>query len=441
MISDLLPDIPRAFTGVAEWGACVVYVRLMPGRRRPATVAALLAAGLPVLVGAQVLVGKLPLTLWIVGMAVAVAAMAALVAGCTAAGSLHVGYVVARAFVLAELVASLEWQLHVHLFGAGAPAAAPGSLTMLLFVDGGVFALAHRIERRHFDAADPLETDHRGVLSATAIALITFLMSNLSFVDARTPFSGTVGSAVLYIRTLVDLAGYVALYAQHGQRRESRRAEDLAVLDRLLRQQHEQYLRSKEDIDRVNRRYHDLKHHLVAIRAASDADTRAGYIDDLERSLRGLGVRVRTGHPVLDTVLTAKAAHCAGRDITFTCVVDGAHLGFVGAVDLSALVGNALDNAVEAVDRVAEPDRRQIRVVVRRQDGLVLFEVENCFDGDLVVHDGLPRTTKPDAQDHGYGLRTMRQVAERYGGHLSVRGHDGWFTARVLLPVPPDPGS
>jgi signal transduction histidine kinase len=70
-----------------------------------------------------------------------------------------------------------------------------------------------------------------------------------------------------------------------------------------------------------------------------------------------------------------------------------------------------------------------------------MIRVDNYVgDLELDLHDGLPRTTKDDPASHGYGLTTMRQVAERLGGSLTVRVEDGWFTVRVLLALEATPG-
>lgn len=436
MIEDVLPDIPRLYTALAEWSACMVYVLLIRKRLAPVHLVLVAGLGLGVLIGVQLLAGTLPRALWVVGMASAVAAMYLLIAVCSKASPLNAGYFLARAFVLAELVASLQWQLHSFFFAGGAELAfRPVALFVLVYC--AAFSAAYFIERRHFPADQQFDVDGRGVLSAVAIAVITFLISNLSFLSTNTPFSGRLGPEVFYIRTLVDLAGYVALYAQQGQRLELRRAAEVEAMDRLLHSQHEHYLQARNNIDVVNRKYHDLKHYIGAIRAEASADARAEYLDQLEGSIRGYDAQVETGNVVLDTILTTKSTDCARMGITMTCVADGASLDFMAPMDLAALVGNALDNAIEASASIPDADRRLLRVAVHRQDALVMLRFENYFERELVFEDGLPRTTKDDdGLHHGYGLRNIRHVAERYGGTLTVHAEDGWFTVRVLIPAP-----
>ncbi|KGM13983.1 GHKL domain-containing protein [Cellulomonas bogoriensis] len=441
MIEDVLPDIPRLYTAIAEWGACLVYVLLIRKRLPRPQLALAAGLGLGALIGVQLLAGTLPIALWVVGMALAVGTMYLLIAACADLTALNAGYFLARAFVLAELVASLHWQLHTFFFDAGDDLSVlPGALLVVVY--GAAFTAAWAIERRHFPADQPVDVDGRGVLSAMAIAAITFLISNLSFLSTNTPFSGRLGPEVFYIRTLVDLAGYVALYAQQGQRLELRRTAEVEAMNRLLHSQHEQYLQARNNIDVVNRKYHDLKHYINAIRGEASADARASYLDQLEDSIRDYDTRVETGNIVLDTIMTTKSADCARHGITLTCVADGAALDFMAAMDVAALVGNALDNAIEAAVALPDPEQRLLRVAVHRQDSFVMLRFENYYQGDLMFDGDLPRTTKAgDDLNHGYGLRNIRQIAERYGGTLTVHAEDGWFTVRVLVPAPGPTGT
>ena len=139
---------------------------------------------------------------------------------------------------------------------------------------------------------------------------------------------------------------------------------------------------------------------------------------------------------MLDTILTSKTSQCTELGITLTCVVDGAALSFMDPMGLSALFGNALDNAIESTATLPDPENRLVRVAVYTQNSLVLVRFENYHLGDLEFDDGIPRTTKGDALNHGYGLRNMRQVVESHGGSLTVHTESGWFVVRALIPVP-----
>ncbi|HMR49051.1 MAG TPA: GHKL domain-containing protein [Arachnia sp.] len=433
-MTEMLPDIPRLATGLAEWLACVVYVVLLPKRFKVGGTVALLTVGLAALVGCQLFAAQLPLVFWSGGMLTAVATMAVLVWATTRITRLDVGYITARAFVLAEFAASLEWQIHIFYFHPDTGGGRFGPTALLVVVYGLCFGAAHLLERRHFSSERGPHVGPRTLLTAVAIASITFALSNLSFVAPDTPFSGRISSEVFYIRTLVDLCGYIALYAVHEQLAKVRADMELHSMDALVRAQQDHYLHSKNDEERVRRIYHDLKHQVEAIRSELDPARRSGHLDTLEESINSYGRTFDTGNPVADTLLTTKAHSCAENKISFTCIVDGTQLGFVEPLDLATLLGNALDNAIESVLRTEDPDKRLIRVSITRQFGFVILRFDNYFDGELRYVDGHLATRKADPLVHGLGLRSIKLVAEKYGGEASVDASDNWFSLTVLLP-------
>lgn len=434
MTEAVLPDIPRILTALAEWAACLTYILLLK-RRLPGLRLALMAVGsLVLLIGVHEISDRLPLAFWTPGMLAALAVMYGFLALGVRTSPMDTGYLLARAFVLAELVASLHWQLHVFFFPESAYLGVTIASVGLIY--GACFTVAFRIERRLFPDGRAPGADERALAAAAAIAVVTFLMSNLSFVTANTPFSGQTGMEVFYIRTLVDLAGYAALLALHSQRQQLRRMLDVEAMNQLVQSQHQRYLQSKRNIDEVNRKYHDLKHYITAFRSETDPSSKANYLDKLEESISGYDRQVETGNGILDAVLTAKLAEAAEHQVEVTTLARGTLLEFMEPLDVSALFGNALDNAVYAAKEVTDQDRRLVRISVQARDSFVVAEVENSFDGALDFDDGFPRSTKPNRQHHGYGLPNMRQIVEGYGGSLTVAAEQGWFSLTVVLPHP-----
>ncbi|MEV7691784.1 ATP-binding protein [Microbacterium sp. NPDC089189] len=428
-VADAVADIPRTYTALAEWGACLVFVLIVARRMRWLPTVLTVLGGLALLLGVQWAAGAVSVTLWIPGMLVAVAAMFALLFAVLRVSAVTAGYLTARAFVLAELTASIHWQL--DRFYADAEPLVKSALLVLVYAV--VLTLAWLVEQRHMPRGSHVEVGRTDLVGALAIAAATFGISNLSFVNSSTPFSGRLGFEILYIRTLVDLCGYIALYVQHEVRRNLQSRSEAEAMARLLTSQHDQYEISRRAIDEVNRKYHDMKHHLDAIRAEQDPQSRSRILDDLETSLRDYGARVRTGNAVLDAVLTGKQMYAREHDIPMAVVADGRLLDFLPPLDVTTIVGNALDNAFEATARVAERERRTVKFSLFAHDDFVMLRVENTYDGTLRRRDGRIVTRK-DGEGHGYGLRNIEAAVEKHGGSVSL-GHEGeWFSLRVLLP-------
>lgn len=434
-IEEALQDIPRWLTAYAEWGAALVYILLAPKRLSRIPLVIAIAAGLPLLWAVQEIAGSLPLGLWSLGMVLAGAAMYGLIWLCVDTDAKGAGDLFARAFVLGELIASLEWQLDQHFFAG--PEWTWQRTTLVGVVVVGSLSLAYLAERRNFKPGTRIAIDGRILASTLSIALVTFLMSNLSFISDSGPFSAREGREVFYVRTLVDLAGFIALYAMRSQRLQLQRAIEIQSMNTLLRTQHDQYLQSRQQMEAVNARYHDMKHYIQALRGEADEGARAQLADDLEESIRGYSVvALRTGNSVVDTMLASKVGQAELEGITVTCVVDGSAVDFLDVMDIVTVFGNALDNAIEATRKVEDPEQRLVRIAVYRQGDLALMRFENYFGGELRLIDGLPPTTKDEKHHHGYGLKNIREVAHKHHGTFTVHAEDGWFVLRILVPIP-----
>nr|WP_255698323.1 ATP-binding protein [Tessaracoccus sp. ZS01] len=103
-------------------------------------------------------------------------------------------------------------------------------------------------------------------------------------------------------------------------------------------------------------------------------------------------------------------------------------------MDLASICGNALDNAIESVLRLPDPEQRLIRVAVFNQARFVVLKFENYFDGELRYEEGELATRKVGGT-HGLGVKSIKQAAEKYGGEATFVGRDNWFTLTVLLPL------
>lgn len=411
----------------------MVYISALPRRLRGWRLALCSGAMLAALAAFLMLTKDLPIGFWLPCMAAAVGLMFVLLGLCCRGSLTDAAYYGIHAFVLAEFAASLEWQLYCFLL-LDKDGPRWGQAALLLAVYLAVFLLMFLLVRRLTAKGGGLNATWRELGSAAIIGIAVFALSNLSFLTTDTPFSAQYGPEIYNIRTIMDLGGLAILYAHHLQCRELRVLRELESVQNVLQKQYQQYQLSKDSIELINRKYHDLKHQITVLRTEPDAAQRNAFLDQMEAEIRTYEAQNKTGNQVLDTVLTSKSLYCAQHGIGLTCVADGALLDFMDVMDLSAVFGNALDNAIECEEQIADPEKRLIHVSVSAQRDFVLLRFENYCEGDLSFSEGLPVTTKKDRDFHGYGLKSIRYVARKYGGTVTVRKEKQWFVLQVLLP-------
>ena len=239
----------------------------------------------------------------------------------------------------------------------------------------------------------------------------------------------------ILLRVFHGLACVATLWVEYQMLFRSRLEHEQAVTERLLAEHDRQLRLSRENIDAINVKCHDLRHQIRSL-GESGAVVSGDALADLAREVRFYDSSVKTGNEALDTILTEKRLVCEGHGITLTCIADGSALAMMAPADIYSLFGNALDNAIEAVGELADPARRTITLSVRRTMGCASIHVENFFDGERrLSEDGLPLTTKKDRLNHGFGTRSMQAVAQRYNGTFSAVADAGTFRLDVMLPL------
>ena len=213
-------------------------------------------------------------------------------------------------------------------------------------------------------------------------------------------------------------------------------SSEKAAAERLLAEQERQYQLSRENIEAINIKCHDLRHQIRSLAAGEKVVDKA-VLESVARDINVYDSKVRTGNDALDTILTEKSLLCESHHITLTCVADGAALDFMAPADLYALFGNALDNAIEAVEHLNDAARRSTSLIVRRRAGTVTIHVENYYDPTASAKSfkgDVPASTKGDPLNHGFGTRSMKAIVERYGGTLAFSANGSTFCADAVIP-------
>lgn len=225
----------------------------------------------------------------------------------------------------------------------------------------------------------------------------------------------------------------LTLQLEHRHESEIRAAMET---ERYLRRRaQEQYELSQCSIDAINRKCHDLKHQVSALRFMENRQERENALHEMEEQVMIYDSTTQTGNKVLDTVLTEKSLLCEENKITWSCMADGTLLDFMSPTDLYILLGNALDNAIESSRTIQPVERRVVRVSVRKEAGSVFLQVENYYDHPINSTQGRIETTKEKQESHGFGLWSIRLVVERYGGIMDIETEGGIFLLSVLFPL------
>ena len=431
----LYQDIPRIYTAIAEWGSCLVYLYILKKENMKSV--HFIAGSLFMLAIQSIfltLTDNVNQVLWIPCMMIAVIMMYVFLMFGGKMKPLGTAYCCARAFVLAEFVASLQWQI-VSSIQTWGNRSIWIEILITIFIFGGCFTLDIYLEKDLLKQNYLEQMTVKEVAAVAIMAVAIFAFSNLRFLNENAPFASRERADIFSIRTLIDLGGIAILYAYQSRISEYIAERELSVMNMMLKSQYEQYRNYQDSLDLIQMKYHDLKHQITGLRAESDEEKRKEWIDSMEKEITAFENITRTGNQVLDTILAAKIFHCRKNNIQITCVADGKLLDYMQVTDICSIFGNALDNAIEHVILIPDPKKRLIHLTVSAQKGFVFIKIENYCEAEIYKNEeNLIATTKTDSKNHGFGLKSIRRAVEKYDGSLAFGVQQNWFELKILLP-------
>ena len=270
------------------------------------------------------------------------------------------------------------------------------------------------------------DSNKRMIVVAVLIVLICIGITRLLRLGGPINAYMTLCTA-LYAIVCCTLALYVEFYVHESVRTQS----EMLVLRRINEEERRRYELSRENSEQMNIKYHDLKHKLRYLEKRLPQDE----LDAMRTLIDSYESTYDTGLDVLDIVLNEKQMLCKAKGIALTVMGNGADLRFMGTMDVYSLFGNLMDNAIEAVEVLEPPEKRQISMVLERRGEFVYISCMNYTGNDVALRqDGLPGTTKTQELGyHGYGLRSIRMIAEKYHGGIRIQSENGMFGLSIYM--------
>ena len=176
--------------------------------------------------------------------------------------------------------------------------------------------------------------------------------------------------------------------------------------------------------------YHNHIQTLKAYRSLGQNGEMDDYLNKLDDDLTSVDTVVKTGNVMVDAILNSKISLAASRKIAVNAKAIVPKNLSVSEIDLSVIVGNLLDNAMEACLKLAEKDRI-IRIYIDVFSDYLYISVANTMGGKIDKSAGYISTK---GENHGFGLIRIDRIAEKYGGHINRQNEDGVFATEVMLP-------
>jgi len=180
---------------------------------------------------------------------------------------------------------------------------------------------------------------------------------------------------------------------------------------------------------------HDYHNHIQTLLALNgDKEKTEQYLLNLNHDLSTVDTVIKTGNVMVDAILNSKLSLIKEKKIAVNAKAVVPPKLHISDIDLCVVIGNLLDNAMEACLRQPEEDRRYIRVFIGVLKVQLYISVTNSLCGHLKKSQKSYLSTK-GSEGHGFGLTRIDRIVEKYGGYKNRQNEDGVFVTEIMLPL------
>ncbi len=241
----------------------------------------------------------------------------------------------------------------------------------------------------------------------------------------------TVPNLMIWIVLLIVAVMGLYLGTEYAKWRQEKAEYELAAAHN--RSSAQIYEELSKNYDENRRLYHDLNNHYMSLQGYLKNEEYQRATEYLEgiHELNELVLTQWTGVPALDMLLNYKVSEAKKKEIRVEISSDQVNFELPDR-EITALFGNALDNAIEACQKVGE-DKKWVKVVIRNVSAMTIIKITNPYKEIKTDKDGRLLTTKEDSRHHGLGTKGMEQIVQRHNGTMQYRAEDGVFCLEIAL--------
>ncbi|MDD3666770.1 MAG: GHKL domain-containing protein [Bacteroidales bacterium] len=243
------------------------------------------------------------------------------------------------------------------------------------------------------------------------------------------------GLGIVWLHSIYAIFScFFVLYSQVNQLNQLNLQKQLSHSEQLWVKHKAQYETSKTNIDIINRKCHDLKNKVSALKQIEDTQERERAIQFMEEAIIIYDSIIKTGNEILDTVITEKRLICNEYRILMNCMIDGHLLDYIDTIDLYSLFGNLLDHAIEGIRMQAEDKPRGISLLVFDKMNLIMIQIENNYSPMNELNEDRQIFDQYEKQYRKNRLDNVQEIVEKYDGIMKIETESEVFLVRITLP-------
>lgn len=267
-----------------------------------------------------------------------------------------------------------------------------------------------------------MEMPKMNVLVSVMVTVIGIGFNSISFEHFQLK-----SSSIFLYQAFCMLCVLLTLYLLVQNYNRQLMINEAQMFQQLWNEQQKQYEIKKEYIERINYKYHNLKHEILA------ANNNTENVK-LENTVKKYEYISQTGNPVLDTILNEKFELFEKYQITVNCMIDSdLDLNFIDMTDLYIILGNALDNVIDNLKAANALNNKYTSIRMFNDKAFLRIIIKNNYEGYVRYNEGFPISKKKE-EGHGYGLKSIQHIMKKYDGGMSITTENQEFVLRLLFP-------
>lgn len=282
------------------------------------------------------------------------------------------------------------------------------------------------------DGVNSLKSKEWGlIISILGISFVTFSVIHLTAISSNS----TKSSLLLMVAELgLILINMVCWYITLSLSRSNRNKEELLVLNKQNEYSHQYAETVKEQYEQARRLRHDMKQYctvLDGLISEKKYDEARALISENYENISHSEVVVDVGSDFVNSILNAKLTLTKSLGIDVICSAEK-DLSGIDSADLCNLIGNLLDNAIEAAQN-CEPEKRSIELNISSSSSRLNITVRNSIQSSVLNINPSLKSTKHNLEEHGFGIKTIKYIAEKYNGTTDFYEEGTIFISRIEL--------
>jgi len=261
---------------------------------------------------------------------------------------------------------------------------------------------------------------------------IIYLMSEYAYSFSQTKTIAFVAVAAI----MLIASNLLVFYLFEKQLKQDANAQQSSLAQQQMQYQTQYYKEIAEKYKLSNQTVHDTKNQLFAVSIAisnNETDKAKSKIDEMCNNVFGASNSIKTGNDALDALLNTKYRNIEDSNINFIHSIFIAAKNQIDDIDLCIIVGNALDNAIEACSKIKTAGKKNIELKMMQVGDHLTIELTNPTSTIAETINGKIATGKKDTGLHGFGLQSIQELVNKYNGNLTISQKEGYFNLKIYM--------